>query len=127
MDYDGFVDPIKAEEKYFIFVEYAKKYYGTKKEYKDYHAAARTFQSKIREFENYKRPAIVNSKTEICTSWESMTELFRKNLKGVHIGKLLQHLKTQDQNGGFDNWGYDRIYQLGLKKSENFRQGADLK
>lgn len=58
---------------------------------------------------------------EVCESWEQMISLFQRKLIGVHIGKLIEYLKCQDQKGYYEGYGFTKIYKMGLKLSEDFK------
>ena len=112
LNYPDDIDKLKADEKCLVYIEYCHKYYGTKKQYKDYNGAARTFLNEVSKLRNYKKP-----EAEVM-SFSNIDDVISKICQSVDNckpGNIHNYIKHKDQVGMFENWTLEQIYRHGCK------------
>jgi len=112
LNYPEDIDKLKADEKCLVYIEYCKKYYGTKKQYKDYNGAARTFLNEVSKLRNYKKP---ESEQLSFANLDDVISKICQNTQNCKPGNIYNYIKHKDQVGMFENWTFEQIYRHGCK------------
>ena len=112
------IDKLKSEEKCLVYIEYCHKYYGTKKQYKDYHTAARTFLAEVSRLRNYKKSDgnIKDEKDEIiCSKWDDLCDKLIDYEPKCRPGDIYNFLRWQSDLGKMDGWTFNQVWQWAKK------------
>ena len=147
LNYPEDIDKLKADEKCLVYIEYCHKYYGTKKQYKDYSAASRTFLTEVSKLRSYKKSEEVkreytSPEREPAISKEVKMEQYIKDFKdmadlkahfftwvekGINVDGMWQYMQensnnwSNDRKNIYDTWVWGNKLKIQFEIKENYK------